>query len=107
MIVSATAPTRMVLDSGSKTLSDAAYLGPGGRGHGAIAGHPEIAVERLSEEHGVCDISASDRARRVGDRVAVIPNHVCVMVNLHDVLCGARGGVVERVFAVEARGMVR
>ena len=98
---------RMVLDSGSKTLSDAAYLGPGGRGHGAIAGHPEIAVERLSEEHGVCDISASDRAWRVGDRVEVIPNHVCVMVNLHDVLCGARGGVVERVFAVEARGMVR
>jgi D-serine deaminase-like pyridoxal phosphate-dependent protein len=98
---------RMVLDSGSKTLSDAPYLGPGGKGHGAIAGHPEIAVERLSEEHGVCDISASDRTWRVGDRVEVIPNHVCVMVNLHDVLCGARGGVVERVFAVEARGMVR
>jgi len=98
---------RMVLDSGSKALSDAAYLGPGGQGHGAIAGHPEVAVERLSEEHGVCDISASERAWRVGDRVEVIPNHVCVMVNLHDTLCGARGGVVERVFAVEARGMVR
>jgi len=55
----------------------------------------------------VCDISRSDRTWRVGDRVEVIPNHVCVMVNLHDTLCGARGGVVERVFAVEARGMVR
>jgi len=39
--------------------------------------------------------------------VEIVPNHVCTCVNLQDVICAAREGVVEHVWTVEARGKVR
>lgn len=72
---------RIVIDAGAKALAaDAAA--PGRTGHGLVLGHPDWVIERLSEEHGVVT-SAKPIEARVGDRVAVIPNHVCVTVNLH------------------------
>jgi D-serine deaminase-like pyridoxal phosphate-dependent protein len=105
--VSVAVPGTMVVDAGSKMLSDAAYRGPGGEGSGAVAGHPDVRIVRLNEEHGICDVTASPRSWHVGDRVEIVPNHVCAAVNLQDVVCAARGGVVQHVWPVAARGKVR
>ena len=43
----------------------------------------------------------------VGERLELIPNHACTCVNLHDLLYGVRGGVVEAEMRVLARGAVR
>ena len=64
-------------------------------------------IERLSEEHGHVNISHSDRRYRVGDRLSVIPNHVCTTVNMHDEIYGIRGEQVEVMWRVEGRGKVR
>jgi D-serine deaminase-like pyridoxal phosphate-dependent protein len=61
----------------------------------------------FSEEHGHVDLSASQARHRVGDRLRVIPNHVCAMVNLHDEIYGIRGEQVEVVWRVEGRGKLR
>jgi D-serine deaminase-like pyridoxal phosphate-dependent protein len=105
-VVSAPEPGRAVIDAGSKTLSDAVVLGPGG-GFGTVPDHPEVTIRALNEEHGYVELGAGAAGLRVGDRLAVVPNHVCACVNLHDVVCGARGDVVEAVFDVAARGRVR
>jgi D-serine deaminase-like pyridoxal phosphate-dependent protein len=105
-VVSAPEAGRAVIDAGSKTLSDAQVLGPGG-GFGAVPDRPEVTIRALNEEHGYVDLAAGAAGLRVGDRLAVVPNHVCACVNLHDVICGAREGVVEAVFEVAARGRVR
>ena len=42
----------------------------------------------------------------MGDRVRIVPNHACVAVNLHSRLIAARGGRVEEVWSVAARGRV-
>jgi D-serine deaminase-like pyridoxal phosphate-dependent protein len=105
-VVSAPEPGRAIIDAGSKTLSDAVVLGPGG-GFGVAPDHPEVTIRALNEEHGYVELAAGAAGLRVGDRLAVVPNHVCACVNLHDVVCGARGGVVETVFEVAARGRVR
>ncbi len=44
---------------------------------------------------------------RVGERVRLLPNHACVVANLHDRLVGVSGNQVEAVLAVAARGRVR
>lgn len=81
-VVSVPAPDRRVLDAGSKALS--ADLRAGGlAGYGIVAGHPDLVVERLSEEHAVVTGEAD---LRVGDRVLVIPAHACTTVNLHDAI---------------------
>jgi D-serine deaminase-like pyridoxal phosphate-dependent protein len=43
----------------------------------------------------------------VGERVTVIPNHCCVVSNLFDEIVGVRGGEVEVVWPVAARGALR
>ena len=46
----------------------------------------------LSEEHGVLDISRSAWVPRIGERVRIVPNHVCVSVNLQDRLLAQEAG---------------
>jgi D-serine deaminase-like pyridoxal phosphate-dependent protein len=104
-VVSTSVPGRVILDAGSKTLSEAAAP-PGASGFGEVVGHPEIVIEALNEEHAIGAAGPATELT-VGDRVELIPNHVCTCVNLHDVLYAARGGEVEAEFAVAARGKVR
>jgi D-serine deaminase-like pyridoxal phosphate-dependent protein len=43
----------------------------------------------------------------VGDRIHVIPNHICVAVNLHEQVYGIRGEMVEEIWKVDARGKLQ
>jgi D-serine deaminase-like pyridoxal phosphate-dependent protein len=102
-VVSVPAPDRAVLDAGSKALA-ADGRRPTPDGHGIVAG-TRSRVARLSEEHGVVAVAPGD-AFHVGQRVRVIPNHACVVSNLHDVLYAVRRGEVEEGWPVAARGRV-
>ncbi|MGL4310096.1 MAG: D-TA family PLP-dependent enzyme, partial [Paracoccaceae bacterium] len=74
-------------------------------GYGLLRDYPQAVITGLSEEHGHVDLSACTRKPNVGEVVAVVPNHACVVSNLFDFvhLQGAEG--IEKV-AVDARGMV-
>ena len=102
-VVSVPAPDRAVLDAGSKTLSQDT-MRPRANGHGLILGS-RSRLQSLSEEHGAARIEDGD-SFRVGDRVRILPNHACVVSNLHDRLFGVRGGRVETEFRIAARGRV-
>ncbi len=103
-VVSVPAPGRAVLDAGSKTLSSDP-LRPRAGGYGRVLGRSSR-IDKLSEEHGVVAV-AEGESFRVGERVRVLPNHACVVANLHDSLVGVSGGRVEAVLPVAARGRVR
>jgi D-serine deaminase-like pyridoxal phosphate-dependent protein len=102
-VVSVPAPDRAVVDAGSKTLSSDP-LRPRPGGYGQILGR-KSRIERLSEEHGVIAVAEGDTFR-VGERVRILPNHACVVVNLHDHLVGTAGERVEAPLTVAARGRV-
>lgn len=102
-VVSVPAPDRAVLDAGSKTLSSDP-LRPRSGGHGFLLGHASR-IDRLSEEHGVVRIEPGE-SFRVGERVRVVPNHACVVSNLHDRVFAVREGRVEAEWRVAARGRV-
>jgi len=106
-IVSTAVPGRAVVDGGSKTFSYDRFQGGDGRGFGIIKEDPAAEVERFSEEHGHLNIARSERKYRVGDRISIIPNHVCTTVNMHDEIYGVRGERVEEIWRVEGRGKVR
>ena len=102
-LVSRASPERGILDAGSKTLtSDVGGLD----GHGYVIEHPEARITHFSEEHGNVDLSACANPPAIGDVVRVIPNHVCVVVNMVDRIVGVRGGRIERILAVDARGRI-
>ncbi len=101
-VVSTSIPGQAVVDAGSKALAKEAFRG-GGEGFGQVLEHPEVVVRALSEEHGVLDLSSSNWQPCVGDQVSIIPNHVCVSVNLQDRLLAADAQGF-RVVPLEARG---
>ncbi len=103
-VVSRPTPTRAIIDAGSKTLSSDLM---GLTGHGYIAEYPDAVIAQLNEEHGYVDLTGCDRRPDVGEIVSVIPNHTCVVTNLHDQLIGVRRGHVEVVWDVAARGTTR
>jgi D-serine deaminase-like pyridoxal phosphate-dependent protein len=106
-VVSTGVSGRAVIDGGSKTFSSDRYQAEDGIGFGLVKEDHAAQIERLSEEHGHMNIARSERSYRVGDRLSVIPNHVCTTVNMHDEIYGIRGGQVEAVWRVEGRGKVR
>lgn len=81
-VVSTSIAGRAAVDAGSKALAKEARGGDGA--FGFVLDRPEVEVVALSEEHGILDLSSTDWRPRVGDRVRIVPNHVCVSVNLQD-----------------------
>ena len=102
-VVSVSGADRAVLDSGSKTLV-LDMLRPKPDDYGLILGSSSR-LSALSEEHGIVAVARGD-AFKVGQRVRVLPNHACVVSNLHDRVHGVRGESIEAVFEVAARGCV-
>lgn len=105
-IISTPAPDRAVADAGAKALaSDRRTAGLlATPGFGLIQGHPDLTVTSLSDEHAVIRGPDAGRRLRIGDRVRIVPNHICPAVNLHDVAYAVRGDRVEAVWRVSARG---
>ncbi|TVR66802.1 MAG: D-TA family PLP-dependent enzyme [Gemmatimonadales bacterium] len=102
-VVSDAVPGQVVVDAGSKALAKEGFRG-GAPGFGRLLDRPEVLVDRLSEEHGILDLSATDWRPRVGEQVRIVPNHVCVSVNLQDRLLVPDGADGFRIMALEARG---
>lgn len=103
-VVSTAVPGQAVIDAGTKALGREPVRGAKGEGYGQLLAHPEVVVARMSEEHGILDLSATSWRPRVGDLVRVIPNHVCIVVHLNDLVFGVRGEIVEASWPVDARG---
>jgi D-serine deaminase-like pyridoxal phosphate-dependent protein len=103
-VVSTSVPGRVILDGGSKTFSsDRSAV----EGFGRIVEDPEVLFEKMNEEHGFIDARTTDRKWRVGEKVRVIPNHICVAVNLHERIYGCKGEEVVEVWEVEGRGKLQ
>jgi len=102
-VVSTAVKGQAVIDAGTKALGREP-LRVEGDGFGALLDRPEVTVARMSEEHGVLDLSKTDWRPRLGDQVRVVPNHVCIVVHLFDEIVGVRGHAVETRWPVAARG---
>ena len=102
-VVSRGGNDRGILDAGSKTLT--ADTG-GLDGFGRIIEHPNARIHKFAEEHGFLDLTRCNDKPEVGDIVRVIPNHVCVAVNMVDQLIAVRDNEIVDVIPVAARGML-
>lgn len=103
-VVSTAVPGQAVIDAGTKALGREPLRGGSADGFGCLMDDTRVVVASMSEEHGVLDLSASSWRPRVGDRVRVIPNHVCIVVHLADVVYGVRDQSVVTAWPVAARG---
>ena len=106
-VVSRPTENRAIIDAGSKTLSSDLVKPELGKGYGLMLEYPNAVIERLNEEHGMVDLSLCQTKPELGERVRIVPNHVCVVTNLHDEVVVQRQGIVEGFWNVPARGKTR
>lgn len=103
-VVSRPTSERAVIDAGSKTLSSDLLPSGQGDGYGFLPDYPDATIARLNEEHGVVDLGRCARKPDLGERVRIIPNHACVVTNLHDQIYLHRDGAVLATLPVYLRG---
>jgi D-serine deaminase-like pyridoxal phosphate-dependent protein len=106
-VVSIAKAGQMIIDGGSKTFSSDRPTAGSEVSFGHVVEAPQALFTKMNEEHGFVDLQKADRKFGVGDRVRIIPNHICVAMNLHECVYGVRGGVVEQTWRVEARGKLQ
>ncbi len=103
-VVSRPVPDSAVIDGGSKTFTSDPVR-PAESGFGQIIGMPGVRFEKMSEEHGVLDLRGHQGSPlKIGERLRIVPNHVCVTVNMHATAYGICGERVERSWPVKGRG---
>ena len=112
-VVSRPHPNRVILDSGSKTLSNDVVRGGATPGYGVIqqalddpAPDDRFVIERLSEEHATVRVSNGTTTLVPGDLVRIIPNHACVVSNLVDEAWIVNGDDVADGLRIAARGRI-
>lgn len=101
-VVSVPAENRAIVDAGSKALTSDLF---GLSGYGQVLGRDDIAIDRLSEEHGrlVCE---GPIALKVGEPVSIVPNHACVVTNMVDAVYVKTGDDSYEAWPVAARGKI-
>jgi D-serine deaminase-like pyridoxal phosphate-dependent protein len=98
---------QVIIDGGSKTFSSDRLNLADNVTFGRVVEAPGCVFHRMNEEHGFVDVTHAGRSFAVGDRLRLIPNHVCVVMNLHECVYGVRGEHVEEIWKVEGRGKLR
>jgi 3-hydroxy-D-aspartate aldolase len=94
-VMSHAKPDKAICDAGLKAQSVDSGLP-------VIFGRDDVDYVKCSDEHGV--IADPQAALKVGDKLKLVPGHCDPTANLHDWYVGVRGGVVETVWPVSARG---
>lgn len=105
-VVSNAVPNQVVLDAGTKTLTSDLCGWARDSGHGMILEYPAAKIFKLSEEHGQVDVSQCERRPALGERVTVIPNHICPCVNLQDAVWWTENGAPPERMPIEGRGKI-
>lgn len=106
-VISTARKGQIIIDGGSKTFSSDRLSPSPDVSFGYMVEAPGAVFTRMNEEHGYIDIHNAGRGFAVGDRVRVIPNHICTAVNLHETVYGIRGDTVVESWTVEGRGKLQ
>jgi D-serine deaminase-like pyridoxal phosphate-dependent protein len=108
-VVGRPAADRVILDCGSKTLTN--DLAPGAAGYGVVQQRLEtpapdegLVIERLSEEHATVRVPGDGCRLSPGDLVRIIPNHACTVSNLADEAWIVNGDQAVDRLRIAARG---
>lgn len=105
-VVSTAVPGQVVIDAGTKTLTSDRNGPAPESGHGHVVEYPDAVITKLTEEHGQIDVRACSRAPKIGERVTIIPNHICPCVNLQDSVWWRDDDGQLQELVIDARGML-
>lgn len=97
---------RVVLDAGAKALvaqnRNIGICATGGFGY--VKGSDNVVIDGLFDEHGLINNKEFSKIINIGDKIEVIPSHICPTVNLYDQAYLISGNKIIDKIKIEARG---
>lgn len=105
-VISKPTAERVVLDAGAKTLnsqnrSEGICATPG---FGLVKNSENIRLSGVFDEHGLIYDRTAREQLQVGDKIEVIPNHICPTCNLYDYAYLVSEGQVVKTIPILCRG---
>ena len=105
-VISKPTDARVVLDAGAKALvsqnRDTGICATGGFGY--VKNSDDIRLYGLFDEHGLIENNAFSEQIALGDKIEVIPSHICPTVNLYDQAYLVSNGEVLDILPITCRG---
>jgi D-serine deaminase-like pyridoxal phosphate-dependent protein len=98
-VMSRPGPDLAVVDAGLKASSVDS-------GMPEVWQRPGLSYTHASDEHGWVEIGPDAAAPGLGDKLLLVPGHCDPTVNLYDWYVCVRGGAVEALWPITARGAV-
>ena len=74
-------------------------------GYALVEGNDDLQLRRMNEEHGILTSKKGDTGLKVGDKVVLVPIHVCTAVNMQNMVYLDYGDCLQKE-PVKARGML-
>lgn len=107
-VVSTPCEEYAVIDGGTKTfpmdilLDQAPYYYDS---YAEVENNPDLKLRRMNEEHGILTSVKGKTGLKVGDRISLIPIHVCTAINMQNEVYLDYGSFLKKE-CVAARGML-
>jgi D-serine deaminase-like pyridoxal phosphate-dependent protein len=96
-VISAPVPGRAVVDAGHKAVAVDS-------GMPLVWQHPDMRYVSASDEHGKIEFGSETKAPAIGEKLRLVPGHCDPTVDRYDWYVGVRGGRVECLWPISARG---
>jgi len=96
-VMSRAKPARAIVDAGLKASSVDS-------GMPTVWQRPGLTYALASDEHGFIEIAPGTAAPALGEKLLLVPGHCDPTINLYDWYVCVRGGVVEALWPIAARG---
>jgi len=77
------------------------------KGLGLIKGWPEVSIHAVYDEHAIIYNKEFHDSIKVGDKVEIIPNHICPVVNLHEMAYLISNNEVIDQITIDCRGKLK
>ena len=93
---------RVIVDAGAKALTKdkADWL----EGYGAFPAYPSLVIERVNDYHGIARVPPGVPRPKLGEVVAIVPNHICPVVDLVSSFHVVNEDGSAEIWPVDARG---
>ncbi|MBE5971375.1 MAG: D-TA family PLP-dependent enzyme [Lachnoclostridium sp.] len=108
-VISRPTSERVILDVGAKgmTMQSRTVGICATPGKGTLPDYPGVTIDHMYDEHAIIYNAAFRDQVRVGDKVRIIPVHICPVCNLYDTMYLIQGEEVIREVKIACRGALR
>lgn len=108
-VISKPTQERVVLDAGAKSLTSQNRSGGicSTHGYGLVKDSSDIRLSGLFDEHGLIYDKNFNEYIKVGDKIEVIPNHICPACNLYESAYLVAKGEIKREIPILCRGKIQ